>query len=53
MTNTWIITAGPQIGAALKILRRRWIDADFPQDEAELARLADEAARAAGAPIPR
>ncbi|MGB8277325.1 MAG: CCA tRNA nucleotidyltransferase [Methylovirgula sp.] len=37
------ITNGPAIGAALKDLQQRWIDAGFPQDPRRLAQLLEEA----------
>lgn len=39
------LTEGRAIGVALKELQARWIEADFPTDPADLARLLDEAPR--------
>lgn len=41
------VPPGPAIGAALKQFEEAWIAADFPGDEAEIARLADAAASSA------
>ena len=45
------LTAGPALGAALRLAEHFWIDTDFPEDRAALDAIADRAAREADAAL--
>ncbi len=41
------VAKGPALGAAMAAAEKAWVEADFPQDEAALAAIADGVARGA------
>ena len=45
------LTAGPALGAALRLAEQFWIDTDFPEDRVALDAIADRAAREADAAL--